>query len=212
MWKALLAATAAVIAGSSLVLSQQMPGLPSVAQAFERDTATASNPDGTDHFGRDGGPRWHPSAEDRSAFTDARIAALKAGLRLTPEQEKNWPTFEAAIRDISKARADRITARANEQPPSDPVERLHRRADALGTVAAGLKKLADAEEPLYKSLDDAQKQRFQILARAIGPHHHMRFAGWQERGWFGHDSRGQDRGPGDRCNRSEQQETPNTNL
>ena len=86
MWKAVLAATAAVIAGSSLVLSQQMPGLPSVAQAFEKGTAMAANPDGTDHFGHDG-PRWHPSAEDRSAFTDARIAALKAGLRLTPEQE-----------------------------------------------------------------------------------------------------------------------------
>ena len=34
------------------------------------------------------------------------------------------------------------------------------RAERLGTVATGLKKLADAEEPLYKSLDDAQKQRF----------------------------------------------------
>jgi hypothetical protein len=210
MWKAVLAATAAVIAGSSLVLSQQMPGLPSVAQAFEKDTAMATNPDGTDHFGHDG-PRWHPSAEDRSAFTDACIAALKAGLRLTPEQEKNWPAFEAAIRDMSKARADRIAARANEQPPSDPVERLHRRADALGTVAAGLKKLADAEGPLYKSLDDAQKQRFQILARGIGPHHHMRFAGGQGHGWFGTEGRGHDRGPG-RCNRSDQQEAPNTNL
>ena len=37
---------------------------------------------------------WQPSAEDISAFMDARIAALKAGLRLTPDQEKNWPAFE----------------------------------------------------------------------------------------------------------------------
>jgi LTXXQ motif family protein len=126
---------------------------------------------------------------------DARVAALKAGLELTPEQEKNWPAVEAAIRDMAKARADRMAARANEQPPSDPVERLHRRAERLGTVAAGLKKLADAEEPLYKSLDDAQKQRFKILMRALKPHHHMGFAGWQKRGWSGHDGRGQE--PGD---------------
>jgi zinc resistance-associated protein len=183
MWKAVLAGTtAAVIAGSSLVLAQQMPD-------------------------RDGGPRWRPSAEDVSAFTDARIAAIKAGVKLTPEQEKNWPAFETAIRDMSKARADRMAARGNEQPPADMVEGLRRRADALGTAAAGLKKLADAEEPLYKSLDDAQRHRFQILARALRP---MRFAGWQGRGWFGHDG-DQDRGSGDRCNRSEHGGR-NTNL
>jgi hypothetical protein len=52
----------------------------------------------------------HPkfSAEDFAAFTDARIAALKAGLKLTPEQEKNWPALEAALRERAKARAARI--------------------------------------------------------------------------------------------------------
>jgi len=169
MWKAALAGTAVaiVIGGSSLVFAHQMSD-------------------------RDGGPRWQASPEDRKAFTDARIAALKAGLELTPEQEKNWPAVEAAIRDMAKARADRMAARANEQPPSDPIERLHRRAERLGTMAAGLKKLADAEEPLYKSLDDAQKQRFEILTRALRPHHHMGFTGWQKRGWSGHDGRGQE--------------------
>jgi zinc resistance-associated protein len=173
MWKAVLAGTAAaVIGGSSLVFAHQMSD-------------------------REGGPRWQPSAADIKAFTDARVAALKAGLELRPEQEKNWPAVEAAIRDMAKARADRMAARANEQPLSDPIERLRRRAERLGTVAAGLKKLADAEEPLYKSLDDAQKQRFKILMRALRPHHHMGFAGWQKRGWSGRDGRDHDRGPGD---------------
>jgi len=185
MWKAVLAGTAAaVISGSSLVFAHQMSD-------------------------RDGGPHWQPSPGDIKAFTDARVAALKAGLELTPEQEKNWPAVEAAIRDMAKARADRVAARANEQPPSDPVECLHRRAERLGTVAAGLKKLADAEEPLYKSLDDAQKQRFKILTRALRPHHHMGFAGWQKRGWSGHDGRGQQPdGSGD----GSPQEGPGTNL
>ena len=33
---------------------------------------------------------------------------------------------------------------------------------------AGLKKLADAAEPLYKSLDDGQKRRFGTLLRMGG--------------------------------------------
>ncbi|MGB6770249.1 MAG: Spy/CpxP family protein refolding chaperone [Methyloceanibacter sp.] len=170
MWKTVLAVTvAALVSGSGLVLAREMSD-------------------------REDGPHWQPSAEDMKAFTDARVAALKAGLELKPEQEKNWPAVEAAIRDMAKARADRIAARANEQPPSDPVERLHRRAERLGTVATGLKKLADAEEPLYKSLDDAQKQRFEILTRALRPHHHMGFAGWQKHGWSDHGDRDQEPG------------------
>jgi hypothetical protein len=34
--------------------------------------------------------------------------------------------------------------------------------------ASGLKKLADASEPLYKSLDDGQKRRFAVLLRMGG--------------------------------------------
>jgi hypothetical protein len=44
------------------------------------------------------------SPEDRAAFTDARIAAVKAGLKLTPDQEKLWPPVEAAVRDLAKLR------------------------------------------------------------------------------------------------------------
>jgi len=42
------------------------------------------------------------SAEDISAFGDARIAALHAGLKLTAEQEKLWPPVEAALRDVRR--------------------------------------------------------------------------------------------------------------
>ncbi len=41
------------------------------------------------------------SPADMKAFTDARIAALKAGLELTPDQEKNWAPVEQAIRDMA---------------------------------------------------------------------------------------------------------------
>jgi hypothetical protein len=142
MWKTVLAGTAALaITGSSLVYAQQQGG----------------NDRGMRH--------WRPSAEDMSAFTDARIAALKAGLKLTPEQEKNWPAVETAIRDLAKQRADRLNARASAPRNDDLIARLNNRADAMTQAAASLKKLADASAPLYQSLDEGQKHRFGALMR-----------------------------------------------
>jgi hypothetical protein len=33
---------------------------------------------------------------------DARVARIKADLRLTPEQEQTWSGFESAVHDIGK--------------------------------------------------------------------------------------------------------------
>jgi zinc resistance-associated protein len=138
------------------------------------------------------GMRMRPSTEDVAAFTDARIAALKAGLKLTAEQEKNWPAVETALRDLAKQRADRAQARADRhdarrgnadaaQPAPDAIARMREGADGLTQRAANLKKLADASEPLYKSLDDAQKRRFGTLIRTGGRsmmgHHRMMYRG-----------------------------------
>jgi LTXXQ motif family protein len=116
-------------------------------------------------------PRWRPSAEDAAAMTDARIAALRTGLKLTAEQEKLWPPVEAAIRAFAKQRADRMMARADARrdnsPPSRPdaLERMRHNADAMSASGAALKQLADAAEPLYKTLDEGQKRRFSMLLR-----------------------------------------------
>jgi hypothetical protein len=119
------------------------------------------------------------SAEDISAFGDARIAALHAGLKLTAEQEKLWPPVESALRDLAKQRSERFAARANADRPKDPIERMNLRAEVMGQRAAGLKKLADAAGPLYKSLDDGQKRRFAMLARFDrGQHGHR--GNWQQ--------------------------------
>ena len=53
-------------------------------------------------------PRSRPSAEDAAALTDARIAALRTGLKLSAEQEKLWPPVESAIRALAKQRAGRL--------------------------------------------------------------------------------------------------------
>src|SRR5215470_1081116 len=99
------------------------------------------------------------SVDDMRAFADARIAALHAGLELRPDQEKNWPPFEQALRAAAKDRIDRIQARqaaADGQQAGDPIERLKRVADAMSKRGAALKAIADSADPLYQSLDDAQ--------------------------------------------------------
>ncbi|MDB5551664.1 MAG: hypothetical protein JWL86_1648, partial [Rhizobium sp.] len=116
------------------------------------------------------------SSEDRTAFTDARIAAVKAGLKLNADQEKLWPPVETAVRDFAKLRIDRANARMNAprddsndaQKPDDPVARLRDRADTMATTAAAMKKIADAADPLYKTLDDGQKRRLAILTHMGG--------------------------------------------
>src|SRR4029078_9790148 len=112
--------------------------------------------------------RGQLNAQDMSAYTEARIAALKAGLQLTAEQEKNWPALEKTLRDSAKARSERFAARASADKPKDPVERLRLRADMMSQRGASLKEIADAAAPLYQSLDDAQKRRFAKLAQLGG--------------------------------------------
>jgi hypothetical protein len=94
----------------------------------------------------------------------AQTARIRADLRLTPDQEKNWPGFESAMRDIGKARADRENTtredRAQQKGPVDIIDRMHREADYMSERSADQKKLADAAQPLFASLDDQQKRRF----------------------------------------------------
>jgi hypothetical protein len=159
MFKPVIVATAVIaIGGSSIVFAQQ---------SFE------------EHNGFNAQDHYRPSAADMAAFTDARIAALRAGLQLTPDQAKNWPAFEQALRDLAQLRMQYVRAREARQQDSqaaeqaqtttNPFERLQHRADNLGKTGAALKKVADAGTPLYESLTDAQKQRFTRLGRMLRP-------------------------------------------
>ena len=198
-FKPILAATALfALAGSSYVYAQQGFG---------------GHGGFGDHGGRGGrAEQWRrPSTADVNAFADARIAALKAGLELTPDQAKNWPPFEQAVRDMVQLRIQRIQARqaresgAQQAPtaPASPFDRLARRADNMAKSGAALKKIADTGAPLYASLNDDQKGRFMALAHILRPH---RMHGFMEHRWgqgghgghgWSHDGRfGQDNGGG----------------
>jgi LTXXQ motif family protein len=120
--------------------------------------------------------------EDRAAMADAKIAAVHAGLKLTDDQEKLWPPVESAVRDLVKIRIDRAKARdaavagGSDQAMPDPVTRLRDRAERMAATA--MKKIADAADPLYKTLDDGQKRRLALLTH----HRHGEGGeGWRER-------------------------------
>ena len=112
------------------------------------------------------GDRGALTANQILALADARTARIKADLRLTPEQENNWPGLETALRDIGKERADRFVALRGEREQKDQkkesgdvIEYLNGHAKFLGERSAQVKKLADAAQPLYASLDEQQKRR-----------------------------------------------------
>lgn len=147
--------------------------LAAVAAAFVASSAAsyAAPPMGA-------GPQGaRPTAEEQAVLTDARIAAVKGGLKLTPDQEKLWPAFEGALRDVAKERtalmaqrrAEREAARAAKPgerlAPIDPVTRLRNAATRMTTNAAELTKVADALDPLYKTFTPEQQKSFQALAR-----------------------------------------------
>ena len=105
-----------------------------------------------------------PTANQIVAFDDARVAKLKADLRLTSEQESGWGKLESSLKDLSKRRADRMVARwekddaADARNPPTPGERMRRAADALRAQADELIATADAIDPLWGKLDDRQKR------------------------------------------------------
>ena len=101
---------------------------------------------------------------------------MKGALQLTPEQQKYWPPVENAIRARAEDRRDRFAKiaetmgkRADESPAEvmsnrDPIAFLQRRAEALAQRSADLNKLAEAWQPLYKTLSPEQRQRMAALA------------------------------------------------
>jgi hypothetical protein len=153
MWKPVIAATAALaLIGSSLVYAQQQGS---------------------------GGNHRQMNPDRYVKRANARIAAIKAGLELTPDQAAKWGPYQQTLEDLIQFRVQRMQARQAAQPQSgnaqpkrgggDPFARLSRRADAMTQSAPLVKKMADAGEPLYQSLSDAQKGRFKMLTRLLLP-------------------------------------------
>ncbi|UWU93224.1 Spy/CpxP family protein refolding chaperone [Bradyrhizobium sp. CB1015] len=116
------------------------------------------------------------NAVDRNTLMDMRIDLTKAALQLTPDQEKLWPPVESAIRaraEDRKARVAKISETVGRRTDQnavetirnrDPIAFLQRRSEALAQRSADLDKLAEAWQPLYKTLNPEQRQRMGALA------------------------------------------------
>ena len=116
------------------------------------------------------------NSADRNTLTDMRVDLVKAALQLTPEQEKYWPAVESAIRSAAEDRSARVAkiqetvgrrvdeGRIESLRNRDPIAFLQRRSQALAERSADLDKLAEAWQPLYRTLSQEQRQRMAALA------------------------------------------------
>jgi LTXXQ motif family protein len=112
------------------------------------------------------------SPAELNVLTDARIGMAKAVLQLTPEQAKFWPAIENAIHARAEARQHRIGALKGlaeriRQHDVDLIDVMRVRADSLTERGASLKKLAEAWQPLYQTLNPDQKQRMRLVAMHV---------------------------------------------
>jgi hypothetical protein len=124
---------------------------------------------------RDRSDRSELTANQMTDRAEVRTAKMKVDLNLTADQEKNWPAFASAMQDMSKKRADRRIAmrdaRAQQRGTIDALDELRKDADSQIERSNDRKKLADAAQPLYASLNEQQKTRFaEILFGADREH------------------------------------------
>jgi hypothetical protein len=113
------------------------------------------------------------SETDRLTLIEARIAAVKTGLQLTPAQQKDWDNLEKTVREVITARAARQIADMKEaaafHDKDDVVSGMKLAARDFSARGAELNRVADAAAPLFASMDPAQKHRFAVLLHSFSP-------------------------------------------
>lgn len=135
------------------------------ASPFAYAQSQSATPQGSQNAGALGEP---------SDITDLRIEVLQSALQLTPSQQQYWPAIENAIRTRAQhrqARLQNLSDRVSQLSDSpvetllnrNPVDFMHRRADALAQRSSDLKQLADAWQPLYQVLSQDQKRRLALV-------------------------------------------------
>ena len=144
------------------------------AAAAPNDQTTTPNAERAQHW-----------AADREAVLDAKLTGMKAGLKLTPDQEKLWGPFETAVRDSQKDRLDemqKMMGMRNGIERMPPIDLMDAWSNRLSQAATDMKKVADADKPLYASLDQTQKETFAALGQMLVPER-VRFAEMMHHRW-----------------------------
>jgi len=122
------------------------------------------------------------SQDEYNRLVDARIAAIKAGLKLNADQERLWAPVETAIRANATERFTRFQQRdtLREQRQSmDFMQRLEMRGTMMTESAQRSSALSTALRPLWNTFSEDQKRIAPRLMRSALGGGGM---GWDERG------------------------------
>jgi hypothetical protein len=163
MKKIMMAVTAAALLAGTFALAQSPgPGGPEAPAAGEQR----------------GGPQGL-SRDDFNRFVDARVAAIRAGLKLTADQERLWQPVEDAIRRNASERFARFEQRRafrDRRQSMDFMQQLETRGAMMTENAQRASALATAMRPLWDTFSEDQKRIAPRLMRsATGGE------GWRER-------------------------------
>ena len=132
--------------------------------------STQGQPDGTQ-----GGMMQHggtmencPTGGGTLAYTEGRLAFLKAYLAITDQQKAAWEAYAGALKaNLEGIKGIRDTKMKAMQTKS-PTGRLDAHIAALEAMAATLKELRPATTALYTALSDEQKKKADELLSDVG--------------------------------------------
>ncbi len=139
-----------------------------LAAAAQTPATPAGPPQGGPMMGRmaQGDPaKMQAQRTERHA---ARMAALKATLKLTPDQEGAWTTFAAAMQPPARTIAQRDQIRAEMEKLTTP-ERIDKMQALKTQRDAEMTKRGDATKTFYAALTPEQKKVFDAEALRMGP-------------------------------------------
>ena len=129
------------------------------------------------------------SAADRAAFLDARLAALHAGLKLSPEQERLWPGVESALRTAARSAMESYQKFKNAPARGNLVDQFRQRGENAVVRGQNLQAIADSAAPLYAALTEEQRRRLLLLIRGLTQQlfrHHFAMTGNSREYWRRH--------------------------
>jgi hypothetical protein len=141
---AILATAAALFAGAGTYAFAQTPAPVAPAPQAQEQQAR---------------PRL--SQDDFNRLVDARVASIKAGLKLTGDQERLWAPVESAIRNAADQRYTRMTQfRENREQrrSADFMQRFEQRSTLQTERAQTSTAIATALRPLWDSFSEDQKR------------------------------------------------------
>jgi hypothetical protein len=95
-----------------------------------------------------------------AVLNDAQIASIKRRLNLTPDQERMWPSVEAALRNLNYAQ--------NGQAPHRGARDAVQAVAAVDPAGADVQNLKSAAMPLIMSFSDDQMRELQSITRVAG--------------------------------------------